>query len=154
MTFIDGENYFGPVALSGGKATYTTSSLPVGAHSIVAFYGGATAYQQSYSKVDTQTVNKAATTTALASSANPSVKGQAVTFTATVTAVAPGKGTPTGTVTFKDGATVLGTAAVSGGKASLATSSLAVGSHSMSATYNGSTSFLTGTSPVLTQTVS
>ena len=58
----------------------------------------------------TQTVNPASTTTTLTSSANPSVYGQAVTFTATVTADSPGAGTPTGTVTFKEGSTILGTA--------------------------------------------
>src|SRR5262249_20845486 len=71
-----------------------------------------------------------ATTTALTSSASNSLPGQAVTFTATVTPVFGG-GTPTGTVTFKDGTTSLGTGTLSGGSASLTTSSLALGSHSL-----------------------
>src|SRR5206468_12439299 len=49
-----------------------------------------------------QTVNQDGTSTTLTSSANPSVYGQAVTFTATVSASAPGAGTATGTVQFKD----------------------------------------------------
>jgi hypothetical protein len=54
-------------------------------------------------------------TTTLASNLNPSVFGQAVTFTAAVSTVAPGAGTPTGTVTFRDGATTLGTGSLSAG---------------------------------------
>src|SRR6185503_4213925 len=50
-----------------------------------------------------------ATTTTLASNANPSTSGQAVTFTATVTPSTAGTGTPGGTVTFKDGSTILAT---------------------------------------------
>src|SRR5207245_8824181 len=58
------------------------------------------------SSVLSQTVNKGATTVAAISSANPSVFGQPVTFTATVNSPA---GIPTGTVTFLDGAASLGT---------------------------------------------
>ena len=56
-------------------------------------------------------VSQSSTTTTLTSSANPSVTGASVTFTATVAAVSPGSGTPTGTVTFKDGATIIGSPA-------------------------------------------
>jgi len=66
-----------------------------------------------------------ATTTKLSSNHNPSVYNQSVTFTATV-ARTSGTGTPTGTVQFKDGATVLGTGSLSGGVAKLTTSSLSV----------------------------
>src|SRR5207244_6987882 len=55
------------------------------------------------------TVGQAGSTTAVSSSQNPSVFGQSVTFTATVSPVAPGAGTRTGTVTFYDGVTSLGT---------------------------------------------
>ena len=86
----------------------------------------------------TQTVNKANTTTSLTSSANPSVRRQAVTFTATVAVVSPGAGTPAGTVTFNDGATVLGTRTLNAsGIATFTTSSLRVGTHTITAVYNG-----------------
>jgi uncharacterized repeat protein (TIGR03803 family) len=78
---------------------------------------------------------KATTSVALVSSANPSVYGQAVTFIAAV-GVVGGSGTPTGTVTFLGGATSLGTATVSNGLAILTTSSLAVAGHSITATYS------------------
>ena len=101
-----------------------------------------------------QVVNKAATTTTLTSSLNPSVVGQAVTFTATVSITDPVPGPPTGTVTFKDGTTTLGTGTLdASGVATFTTSTLAAGRHSIKATYNGDASFKTSTSAVLTQTV-
>jgi Big-like domain-containing protein len=71
-------------------------------------------------------------TTQLASSLNPSVFGHAVTFTATVTALAPGSRMPTGTVSFFDGSNVIGSGRLNGaGQATFTTSSLFVGSHSI-----------------------
>ncbi|WP_343787919.1 Ig-like domain-containing protein [Dokdonella soli] len=82
------------------------------------------------------------TTTSVTSSANPSVVGQLVMLTATVTAASPSAGTPTGTVTFLDGAASIGTATLSGsGTASLATAALTVGSHTISASYGGDGNF-------------
>jgi hypothetical protein len=95
-------------------------------------------------------VNPAATSTAIVSSLNPSVLGQPVTFTATVTSAA---GVPTGTVTFLDGAATLGASAVSGGAASFATAGLSGGLHSITAVYGGSPSFAGSASGVLAQTV-
>jgi hypothetical protein len=76
-----------------------------------------------------------------------------VTLTATVSAVAPGSGKPTGSVTFMDGSTVLGTANLNNGTASISTSGLSVGSHSITAVYNGNPNFTASTSAVLTQVV-
>jgi hypothetical protein len=92
------------------------------------------------------------TQTSLGSSPNPSNLGQAVTFTATVTSQA--KKFPTGTVSFIDGTTNIGNSNLnSSGMATLTTSTLVVGTHSMTATYNGNTNFLPSTSPVLYQVV-
>jgi hypothetical protein len=101
----------------------------------------------------TVTTTAAATTTVLASSLNPSAPGQAATFTATVSAVSPATGTPTGTVTFNDGTTMLGTAILSGGRATFSTSTLSTGTHSITAAYSGDTNFGGSTSLVLVQTV-
>ncbi|MCA1626443.1 MAG: Ig-like domain repeat protein [Acidobacteria bacterium] len=103
-------------------------------------------------------VNKANSTTALTSSLNPSISGDSVTFTATVAhATAGGVGAPTGTVTFKDGATTLGTgnlSLVSGQyQATFSTSSLSIGGHSITAVYGGDSNFNTSTSAAVTQTV-
>jgi hypothetical protein len=142
------------VSLSpAGTATFTTSSLSVSGspHTITAVYNPADANFLASSASASQTVkNQTATSTSLASSQNPSQFGQLVTFTATVT----GSGTPTGTVTFKDGAAVIGTGALNGaGVATFSTSALSVGSHSITATYNGDTFDLASTSAVLTQLV-
>ena len=88
------------------------------------------------------------TTTALASSLNPSTVGASVTFTATVSPSAA-----SGTVTFKDGAATLGTGTLSGGVATFTTSALALGSHSLTAEYAGDANHLASTSLVLTQAV-
>jgi hypothetical protein len=75
------------------------------------------------------------TITDLSSSPNPSVFGQSVTFTATVSSSA--ESAPTGTVTFLDGATNLGSSMLASGQATFTTSSLAIGSHFISGQYNG-----------------
>jgi hypothetical protein len=99
-------------------------------------------------------VMQASTTTALNSDHNPSSPGESVTFAAYVTVTLPGSGTPTGTVTFFDGTTTMGIVALDGsGHAAYATSSLTVGSHSITASYSGDKNFLGSTSDVLTQVV-
>jgi hypothetical protein len=153
VTFLDGATALGTGTLSGGTATFTTSALAVAGHSITASYGGDTNFAASTSAALTQTINRDGTATAVTSSANPSVSGQSVAFTATVTASAPGAGTPTGTVAFKDGAATLGTANLSGGSASFSTSALAVAGHSITVSYGGDGNFTGSTSSALTQTV-
>jgi hypothetical protein len=96
-------------------------------------------------------VNQANTTTTLVSSLNPSDYKQAVTFTATVSPQF--SGTVAGTVAFYDGATLLKTVTLSGDKAKFTTSKLTSGTHSITATYNGSTDFTGSSSAPLTQTV-
>ncbi|MEJ0013431.1 MAG: Ig-like domain repeat protein [Bauldia sp.] len=94
----------------------------------------------------------ATSTTTLSSSLNPSVDGQAVTFTAVVSGFG-GSGAVGGTVEFKDGSDSLGSATLSGGVATLTTAVLAVGDHTITAVYSGNSDFPTSTSPQLIQTV-
>ncbi|HZS90342.1 MAG TPA: Ig-like domain repeat protein, partial [Chloroflexota bacterium] len=150
---VDGSPYGSPVALSGGQAAVTISSLAVGGHTIAASYTPDTDSFTGSSGTLSQTVNKANTTTTVTSSANPSLLGQPVTFTATVSVVAPGAGTPTGSVSFYDGTTLLGTAALSGNQAQFTTSSLGVGSHNITASYSGDGNFNGSTSTTLVQQV-
>lgn len=90
------------------------------------------------------------TTTSVSSSSNPSRTGDNVTFTAQVT---KSGGTPTGTVTFKEGATTLATSPVNGsGAASFSTTSLAEGQHTITAVYGGDPTSATSSGSV-TQTV-
>jgi hypothetical protein len=94
-------------------------------------------------------------TTTATSSVSQAVFGQAVTFTATVTAAASSTSAPTGTVTFLlDGVTPLATSALdSFGHATITTSMLSVGMHTITAVYSGDSNFLAGPSAVLTETV-
>ncbi|MDQ6778793.1 MAG: Ig-like domain-containing protein, partial [Actinomycetota bacterium] len=94
-------------------------------------------------------VGQVATTTTLVSSPNPSALGQAITFTATVTGTSP-----TGTVTFKDGSTSIGTGTLSPtGTATLTTSTLTAGTHSITAVYGGDASNAGSTSAAVQQVV-
>jgi hypothetical protein len=96
--------------------------------------------------------NLTATATTVASSGSPSTYGQPVTFAATV-APTSGTGTPTGTVTFLDGAATLGTWTLNNGNANYVTSNLSAGSHSITAVYGGDNSFSGSTSTAITQIV-
>jgi hypothetical protein len=155
VQFTDGAAPLGSVALSGGIAHVTTSTLSAGSHSIVAAFTGDSPYGSSASSTLLQQVNPSTgrgTTTTLSSAPNPSVVGSAVTLTATVSTTGGGK--PAGIVTFSDGALVLGSASLGGnGKAALVVSTLAFGGHELTASYSGSASFDPSISAVLTHTV-
>ncbi|MBI3476964.1 MAG: VCBS repeat-containing protein [Acidobacteria bacterium] len=94
---------------------------------------------------------RAATTTTLFSSLNPSELGQTVDFTANVTSA--GSGTPSGHVTFKDGAAVLGTQLLSNGVAIISVSSLSEGTHTITAVYGSDADFRASRSLPLSQLV-
>ena len=152
VTFQKNGTTFGTATLNSlGKATFATTALVPGTHPITAVYSGSTSYLTSTSAAISEVTNATATTTKLTSSLNPSIRGQAVTFTATVSAGA--FGTPNGSVTFKNGGTTLGVVVLSGGTATLSTSALAGGTSSITAVYSGNANYTTSTSAVLTQTV-
>jgi parallel beta-helix repeat protein len=131
----------------GLSFSFTTSTLGIGTHSLTASYGGDANNTGSSSAVLSQVV-KAASTTTLVSSLNPSTVGRAVTFTATV------KGTnPTGTVNFYDGNVSLGTATISRGTAKLSTSQLSAGTHSITAIYGSNATNAGSESGTLAQVV-
>jgi hypothetical protein len=153
VTFNDGGASIGSGTLSGGSASFSTSGLAVGNHTITVSYGGDGNFTPSTSAAITQTVSKDAMTATVASSPNPSVFGQSVTFSATVTANGPGAGTPTGTVTFDDGGASIGSGTLSGGSASFSASGLAVGNHTITVSYGGDGNFTGSTSAAITQTV-
>ena len=149
VTFKDGGvNIAGCVnrALAAGTTTCVTAALGVGVHSITGVYSGDANFLTSTSAPLTQTVNKGDTTTALASSVNPSLVGQNVTYTATVTATAPASGTRTGTVDFQDGGVTIagcGAQAVAvAGTATCVVSYGGPGSHTIRAVYSGDANFI------------
>jgi hypothetical protein len=139
-----------PVTLNGSGVATTSviSNLTVGNHSVAATYVATTNFASSLGFLTAgQDVNPASTTTIVSSSANPSVFGQPVTFSATVMAVAPGTGTPAGTVNFSidGGAAIPVTLNGSGVATTSAISNLTVGTHTVSATYVATTNFATST---------
>ncbi|NBM21313.1 Ig-like domain-containing protein, partial [Streptomyces sp. GC420] len=123
--------------LTGGTATVTTSDLTAGDHTVVATYVGAgdPNFTSSTSTPLTQTVNQATTTTSVSSSPDPSVFGQPVLFTATVAPVAPGAGTPTGTVTFTIDGDVVPVLLDENSTATLTRAVLPAGTYSVTADY-------------------
>ncbi len=148
---IDGNNFGAPVALANGSATSgATSLLIAGNHSVTAVYGGDNNFAGSTAAV-TQVKNPAATSSAVVSSLSPAIFGQLVTFTATVTSAG---GTPTGTVTFKDGTASLGTGTLNAsGQAVFGTAALLAGNHSITAVYGGDNNFTLSTSAPIGETV-
>jgi hypothetical protein len=152
VTFTEGSTR-STGTLSKGEARFAAKSLSVGSHTFTVRYGGDLVYAAARDGTITVNVAKADTATALASSANPAASGQAVTYTATVTVVRPGSGTPTGTVTFKDGTATIGSAAVDSAGHAAITATLANGTHSITAVYGGDGNFGASTSAALSQVV-
>ena len=148
----------GVVAGDGITATYSTTATPTspagGNYVITATLNDPNSKLGYYTVTNTPaalTITKATSAVSVSSNSNPVLVQNSVTLTATVTSAA---GTPTGSVTFLDGTTPIGTGTVgSGGLATLAISTLAVGSHSITAVYSGDTDFVTATSSALTQAV-
>jgi Bacterial Ig-like domain (group 3)/FG-GAP-like repeat len=132
------------VNLVSGSATAVTPalSLPVGTDALTAVWSGNVNFSGS-TATGSQTVNLVATTIAATSSKNPSVVGNSVTFTGTVMFPPSGNFTPTGTLTFMDGTTVLGTLPIGDGDFtdSVTTNQLTGGTHSIIVAYSGDSVF-------------
>lgn len=160
VTFMDGSTVLGTRTLtSSGVATYITgaSQLAVGSHSITAVYTSDGPHAGSSSLPLGLTVNVDPTTMTLASSVNPSVYGQPISFIATVTATSPGSGTPTGTVTFTLDGQSIGSGTLNGGVATLKLpanfAALGEGSHTVQANYATDGNYAGNTVAPLTQTI-
>jgi hypothetical protein len=151
ITFLDGSATLGTVTISNGNAQLAVSTLGGGTHAITAKYSGDTNFAGSSSAAIAETVNLAATSTSLASSANPATFGQAVTLTATVPPAAGSAAT--GTITFLDGTSSLGTATLANNSAQLSVSTLALGVHSFTAVYSGNTNLAGSTSTAVVETI-
>jgi hypothetical protein len=145
----------GAGGLNQSPSVSYSNNTNVGTATATASFAGDTNHTASNGST-TFAIAKASTTTSVVSSANSSILNQSVTFTATVKPQFAG--TPTGTVTFTYSNSALnlsgtlGTATLSGGQATLPTSSLPVNANTITATYNGDGNF-TGNSGNMTQTV-
>ncbi len=135
------------------SATATPSSTP-GSYPITATLNDPNSRLGNYAVTNTSgtlTIAKASTGIQVASNSNPVLAENSVTLTATVTSAS---GTPTGVVTFLDGSTPLGTGTLNAsGVATLATATLAAGSHPIAAAYAGDNNFIAATSGSLTEVV-
>jgi len=136
------------VCTTSGANGATVTFVTAGTCTVTANQSGNTNYAAAVPVTLSFLINPAASTTSVASSVNPSVVGQPVTFTATIAPSAA-----TGTVTFRDGGATIGTGTVSGGIATFTTSALTAGAHSITAVYGGSTNYSSSTSGALTQAV-
>ncbi|UKS27319.1 Ig-like domain-containing protein [Paenibacillus sp. HWE-109] len=139
VTFRESSNVLGTTSVNGsGVATFTTSSLPVSGYSVTATYDGDGQHQTSTSSSLSQSVLGIPTVVAVSVSPGSTTYGNSVTLTATVTNGMVSIFGPTGTVTFKEGSTVLGTGTLSSGTATWTAPTLEVGTHSITAHYSGS----------------
>ena len=156
VVFYDGTTQIGTGTLTASGttsavATFQTSTLAAGTHSITASYGGDANDFTSTSAALSETVNIASSTTALAASANPSIAGRPLTLTATITT---NGGTAVGTVNFYNGAMLLGSGTLNGtGVATFTTSTLPVASYSITANYAGDANDTGSTSAALALSV-
>jgi subtilisin family serine protease len=152
IQFMDGASPIsGSIQLSNGLASFSTSALAPGTHSITARYTGNNRFSASVSPAFVQTVNKGNSTVSVALTAgtNPATLRDSLTFTASVAPSAT-----TGSVVFFDGARAIsGSVPLVAGAASFTTSSLAAGTHSITAQYSGDATFNGGTSAPLLETV-
>jgi ELWxxDGT repeat protein len=153
VLFKDFGNVIGTGTLSAGRATFRTTSLSVGNHALTAVYSSDSNFLASTSGPYGEPVHRATTNTAVKSSLNPSVVGQAVTFTAVVRITGSPATMPTGAVVFKDSNAVLGSGTLSSGQATFSTTGLALGNHVITATYAGDGNFSGSTSGEYGQSV-
>ncbi|WP_058187431.1 Ig-like domain-containing protein [Terracidiphilus gabretensis] len=153
LQFLDGSTNVGIITLIDASASLVTSILTPGKHNISAIFTPSGNYLASSASI-TQIVNGLTTATALTASPNPAYALQTVTLAAKITTTA--NGTPTGTVTFNDGAILLGTANLAAnGTAMLPATFPAVSAtpHQLTATYSGDSTFSSGTSAPYPETI-
>jgi hypothetical protein len=136
----------GPASVSSNTLTVTGAGTVV----VAADQSGNAYYAAAPEVTHSITVNKIAPTAGLTALPNPVLVQNAVTLTATLSSAVS---TPTGSVVFSDGSTILGTANLSGGIATLTVSTLAVGSHSITGAYGGDGNFSPVSSAALAETV-
>jgi Bacterial Ig-like domain (group 3) len=153
VTFIDGSTVLGTAPVSGsGVATFTTSFLFVGTHTITAAYPGDFNFEDATSNAITEVITGPPTTTTLNSVIpNPAQPFQPITMTATLSSSFT---LPTGTIAFLAGSKALATVPVaSNGVASAMVNTLGPGTYTITAAYSGSTEYAGSTSNAITLVV-
>jgi uncharacterized delta-60 repeat protein len=151
ITRLNGDGSLDTSFNAGGSgANITVVAVAVQSDSKILIGGAFSSFNTYYRNFIARLENtiKAASSLTLAANPNPASFGQSVTFTATVSPVAA-----SGTVTFTEGVTTLGTGTLASGVATFSTTGLPVGSHVISATYGGDSSYLGSSSNTVTQVV-
>jgi len=156
VAFSEGAASYGTSPLSNGSASLTLNSLPPGTHNLTATYSGDTKYG-STSAALSEVVQKIPTSVGLTGAPVPGIQGQQVTFTAVVTPAATQSPAPGGSVIFQDVfqgvPATLATVSLNGTSATFSTSSLAPGSHSVSANYSGDGFYQSSLSPAFSEAI-
>jgi hypothetical protein len=139
VTFSEGNVTLGQGSLSSGAASTSTTTLASGTHTLLATYSGDATYGAGVSNTITVTVDAQPTQITLVANPTTAAFGASVTLQATVYSIS---GTVTGTVVFLDGTTQIGSAPLSAnGVAQMQTSTLALGTHTITAQFSASTAF-------------
>jgi YD repeat-containing protein len=147
VTFLSGDTIIGSAPVINGTATLVTTELPIGTDSIRAFYSGDTQRPASISPVAQKTITGATTNAVQSFSSNPVNYGQSFTMSVALTTTQPpALAVATGEVKFYNGATLIGTASVINGLATLSTANLPVGSLSVRTEYSGDAGHATAVS--------
>ena len=150
VEFVEGSLSLGSAAVDGGgRAVLAVPDLAAASHPVVARFTGSGGFGASASAATEVAVGAESTTVAV-TSPGPSFNGAPVALTATV---ACAFGTPTGTVAFFDGATLLASVPLAGATAVCRTSALAPGSHAITAAYSGDGNFAASASAAWEQVV-
>jgi hypothetical protein len=148
---IDGVNFGSPVTLVNGTATSgSISTLFAGTHTVTTVYSGDSNFTSGTNGSTSLIVTRDSTTTTASVSPGSANFGQSITFSAVVSANAPGSGTPTGSVDFFDSTTHvdLGPAPLVNGHATISTSTLPVGANTITVSYGGDPNFLSSSTSI------
>lgn len=149
VTFLDGSTRLGTAPLANGSAALDAILADIGVHTITTQYSGDSVFLPSSKRIPLQ-VTGLATTTILTAPAE-AAPGSTLTLTATVSSAG---GIPTGQIVFHDGNTSSGASPLDGsGIAILRINTLAVGAHSLTASYAGDEKFGDSTSATITITI-
>ena len=161
VTFVDAPQFVTPTVLatmplSGGVATFTTSSLSQGSHTIVGYYGGDLSFNGSGSPPVSLSVTQPAKptpTVTLTAGQNPTTANTPTNFTVTVAPPAGSTTTPTGTAQIYDAGYVVATAQLANGVAQLSVSFSKSGTHYPNAYYWGDSNYSSAPSATITENV-
>lgn len=156
VEFRNGASVLATIPLDGSFQANTVLNLPAGSYSIVAYYLGDGNHLPSNSLAKPVNVAQATTLLDLQSSLSPSVYGQEVTFTATLTVQAPGAGIPAGSIQFFDNGVLVATRTLAAGVATYAVSNLTFNggvAHPFTATYAGDANFTASASATVNQAI-